>query len=349
MVKVKRSQAAKLFQSIDQWVADSVISAEQADKLRCSVEVSKFDYRSLAKYSFWFAIACFVISAGSFVLSPVFEAIVKFFELFFKFIDPRLAAGAGLAAISGGFYWWGLKRRATSPLTTYKNEALLFLGVLLTAGSMGSFASFFQPADGSLLLLLASIVYAALGLFFPSTQVWTFSLISIASWFGCKTGYMSGWGAYFFGMNYPLRFVPFSICIIALAFFFKSIKEPGRYQQFFKPTYIVGLFYLFMSLWILSIWGNGEGTNLLWSMVFGMTALGSIFHGLKNDDGAACKFGVTFFAINLYTKYFEYFWNVSDKALFFLLLGLSFWVIGTRAEKLWLFLSGKSQSISVNN
>ena len=39
------------------------------------------------------------------------------------------------------------------------------------------------------------------------------------------------------------------------------------------------------------------------------------------------KFGVTFLFINLYTKYFEFFWGVAHKAIFFTILALSFWVV----------------------
>jgi hypothetical protein len=37
----------------------------------------------------------------------------------------------------------------------------------------------------------------------------------------------------------------------------------------------------------------------------------------------------------MYTRYFEYFWNSMHKALFFALLGISFWLIGSKAEKYW--------------
>jgi hypothetical protein len=46
-------------------------------------------------------------------------------------------------------------------------------------------------------------------------------------------------------------------------------------------------------------------------------------------------FGLTFLFINLYTRYFEYFWNTLHKAIFFALLAISFWFIGSRAEKIW--------------
>jgi hypothetical protein len=338
-MKAKKSQALRLFQSIDQWVMESVISQEDGDRIKKSIEVTRFDYKRLAKYSFWFALACFVISAGTFIFSPVFKIIIDFVQQFFTFIDPKLAAVFVLTILAIVLYAWGLKRRSTCPHTVYKNEALFFLGVLLTAGALGSFCSLFEQKDIYAVFLFAAIIYGILGLYFPSKLVWVFALISVGSWFGCETGYMSDWGAYFFGMNYPLRFIPFSICVVALAFFFRFIQEPKKYQQFFKPTYIVGLLYLFMAFWILSIWGQGEGSNLLWSIMFSLVALGSILYGLKYDDGVARGFGITFFLINLYTKYFEYFWGVTHKAVFFFLLGLSFWLIGSHAEKIWLFIS----------
>lgn len=339
-MKAKKSQAVKLFQAIDQWIAESVISADEGAKLKASIEITRFDYRRLAKYSFWFAIACFVISAGAFVFSPIFKIIIDLFQQFFNIVNPRLVAALFLSVLASLLYAWGLRRRRTAPYAVYKNEALLFLGVLLTAGAIGCFSSLFeQQKDASPVFLFAAIIYAVLGLYFPSNLVWIFALISVGSWFGCETGYLSGSDTYFLGMNYPLRFIPFSLCIIALAFFFKSIKEPIKYQQFFKPTYVIGLLYLFMALWILSLWGENHNTILLWSVLFGSVALGSIFYGLRYDDGVARGFGITFFLINLYTKYFEYFWNVTHKAIFFFLLGLSFWVIGSHAEKLWVFIS----------
>ncbi len=338
-MKVKKAHAKQLFRAIDQWIADSVISPEDGEKLRNSIEVLRFDYKRLAKWSFWFAIGCFIISAGAFVISPIFATIVALFQKFFTIVDPRLASGIFLTALSGGLYYWGLRRRDKHPETTYKNEALFFLGVLLTAGAIGSFCSLIEgQKDFSPVFLIAAIIYGALGLYFPSGLVWVFALGSIGSWFGCETGYVSGGGEYFLGMNYPMRFIPFSACVLGLAYFFKT-KVHTRYYRFAKPTHVVGLLYLFMSCWILSVCGYKESSNLLWSVLFGLISLGTIYYGLKNDDGPARGFGITFFLINLYTKYFERFWDGTDKTVFFFILGLSFWLIGSRAEKIWIFIS----------
>jgi len=72
-----------------------------------------------------------------------------------------------------------------------------------------------------------------------------------------------------------------------------------------------------------------------WGLLFGLVAVGAIYYGLKQDDYTSRSFGITFLFINLYTKYFEYFWNGTHKAIFFLILAISFWFIGQRAEKIW--------------
>jgi len=60
-----------------------------------------------------------------------------------------------------------------------------------------------------------------------------------------------------------------------------------------------------------------------------------MFYGLKSNDVIAREFGITFLIIALYTKYFEYFWNQTNMAVFFLILAASFWLIGRKAEKIW--------------
>lgn len=77
--------------------------------------------------------------------------------------------------------------------------AVLFLG---SARHIGS-------DNLTMLLLLASTLYALLGLWFPSKVVWVFGLLSLGAWMGAETGYLSGGGMYFPGMAYPPRFVIF--------------------------------------------------------------------------------------------------------------------------------------------
>ena len=71
-----------------------------------------------------------------------------------------------------------------------------------------------------------------------------------------------------------------------------------------------------------------------WSLLFGVAAVVSIYNGIKEDDGMTRGFGITFLFINLYTRFFEYFWDNTHKAIFFAILAVSFWYLGSRAEKI---------------
>jgi hypothetical protein len=248
------------------------------------------------------------------------------------------------AALAAAIYYAGLKRRQKRPEKIFSNEAIILVGVLLTAASVAYLGKALDTGSGhfSILFLLSTAIYAALALWFPSKLVLIFSILSFGSWFGTETGYVSGWGAYFLGMNYPLRFVLFGGILVGVSFF---LKNNSKLSEFCKPTYIMGLLYLFIALWILSIFGNyGDIDNWYkvrqyelfhWGLLFALAAVGAIYYGLKQDDYASRSFGITFLFINLYTKYFEYFWDATHKAIFFLILAVSFWFIGRRAEKIW--------------
>jgi len=175
-----------------------------------------------------------------------------------------------------------------------------------------------------------------------SRLIWLFALVSLGSWFGTETGYQTNWALYFLGMNYPLRFVLFGLLLVAACYLLKNKKW---FSFFWELTYVVGMLYLFMSLWLLSIFGNYGSLDawwqikqlslFYWGIISAVVAGGFLLYGLKNKDVIAREFGVTFLIIFLYTKYFEYLWDHTNKTLFFGILGLSFWLIGRKAEKIW--------------
>ena len=345
-MEFSKKQGQFLTDTVNQWEADEIITREVADKLKSSFAVRSFDWKRLAKYSFWIAIICGVIAFGAIFAN---DDIMYFIRRIFTSSNIGLCIILGIMAAA--IYYLGLKRRKLHPEKIFSNEAIIFAGVLFTAASILYLGRAVDTGNGhfSILILFSTVVYAVLGLWFPSKLVWIFSILSLGAWFGTETGYESDWGAYFLGMNYPLRFVLFGAVLVGVSFFFKNnsifLKSKFKLSDFYKSTYILGLLYLFIALWLLSIFGNygdmdswyeAKQIELLhWSLLFGLVAIGAIYYGLKEDDYTSRSFGITFLLINLYTRYFELFWNEVDKTIFFLLLAVSFWLIGSRAEKIW--------------
>ena len=338
-MKLTKRKAKLVGAVIDEWIAEEVVSSDQGRMLRESYEVVGFDWKRLAKYSFWAAIACIIISVAAVLSDDYIRRLLE--TLFNAPAIIKCLAGAIVAAL---IFYAGVRRKYRSPEKIYSNEAIFFLGVLATAVSIAFFGEAIDSGNNhfSILFLIATIIYGGLGLWFPSKLVWIFALISLGSWMGTETGYVSGWGAYYLGMNFPLRFVLFGLVLTAASSGF--YKWPDR-SDFLKPTRVMGLLYLFIALWIMSIFGNygdmhswhrAEQIELFhWSLLFGVAALAAIYHGIKMDDAMTRGFGLTFLFINLYTRFFEYFWEGLHKAIFFALLAVSFWYLGSRAERIW--------------
>lgn len=333
-----KTQGNFLLDTIGQWEAQKTIPPETAGILRQSVSIRPFDWKKLAKYSFWIAIICLLITIGSVITD---RALLRLLQSLFDMPDGMRAVS--LALLASAAFYAGFCRRRKKPERVFSNEAIFFLGVLLCAGAITFLGRAIDTGSGhfSLLLLLAAIVYGALGLTLSSKLIWVFSLLSLGSWFGAETGYVSGWGAYYLGMNYPTRFVLFGAVLTGLSFGFGHLAP---LRQFKHSTYVMGLLYLFIALWILSIFGNYDHERwsrisqialLRWGLLFALAAIAAIIYGLKQDDYTSRSFGITFLFINLYTKYFEFFWDTTHKALFFLIMALSFWIIGNYAEKIW--------------
>jgi len=339
-MQVSKKEARTLNKAIANWKETDMVSDQEAEKLRKSYQVSAFDWKRLARYSFWLAISCIVIA--------LFAALAD--EWLMELFERIFSASASVKCIvftllAGGLYFLGIKRKGKYPDKIFSNEAVFFLGVVATAIAIGFLGEALATGSDhfSILLLLAALIYGALGLWFPSRLVWVFSLLSLGSWFGAETGYVSGWGAYYLGMNYPLRFVLFGLVLTFSGTF--VFRQWSSRREFLRPTRAMGLLYLFIALWIMSIFGNygdaeeweaAEQIELFhWSLLFALASFAAIYHGIKYDDAMTRGFGLTFIFINLYTRFFEYFWDGTHKALFFALLALGFWYLGSRAEKIW--------------
>ena len=348
---IPRRQHRVLTRAIERWRADGVVSAETAEVLRRSIVPAPFDWRRLAAYAFVIAVVCAVIAVTALVADRMLMDLLA--RLFSAPDAIKSLAFAGLAAL---VFAWALRRRRRAAERVYSNEAIFLVGVLALAAAVGFFGAAVDRGTGhfSVLFLLAAVLYLLLGLAFPSRQVWIFGLLSLGAWMGTETGYVSGWGAYYLGMNYPLRFVLFGAALGLLGLASERLAaDPraaslaARLRLMAPATKVMGYLNLFIALWIMSIFGNyGDMTRwervrqyelFHWSLLFGAAAIAAIWYGLKRDDGVLRGFGLTFLFINLYTRFFEYFWNSIHKAAFFAVLAVSFWYVGSRAEAIWHF------------
>jgi hypothetical protein len=361
-ISLPRKHHGIITQALQRWRESGVIDEQTASRLTDSIVVASFDWQRTARYAFITAIFCLVIAVGAILAD---EVLMKLLMRIFN--APAIVKCGFFAAVSAAIFWYGLFLRKRYPHRLYGNESVFFLGVLALAASVFFLGVAIDTGTGhySVLFLIASVLYALLALWFPSALVWVFGLLSLGAWMGTETGYVSGHGMYFLGMNYPLRFVIFGGALTALGIAGQhSFVAAGAGSSTFKDrllsmspqTKVIGLLNLFIALWIMSIFGNyGDMTQwhkvrqhelLHWSLLFGAAAIAAIWYGLRRDDGVLRGFGLTFLFINLYTRFFEYFWDSIHKAAFFAVLAVSFWYLGSRAEAIWHFGQRRLQSNS---
>lgn len=337
-MNVTRKQERIIRRALSEWQQEGALNADEYQKLAGSLKRVAFDWQRLSRYAFWTALACIVIAFGSFFAdSELLESILAFFA-FSSF--SRIVLPALLAAI---FYLWGFSRQRRETQWHYSTKAIVFIGVLLTAIALWQLGERFDNGRGNVapLFLVGCVIYGLVGFFSRSGLVWLFFLLALGNWFGAETGYMSGWGAYWLGMNYPIRFILFGAALLLLCYLLQGLLIK---RQLFTVSKAMGLTYLFIALWIMSIFGNydvdswysmSSATLLPWALLFAVASGVCIAIALKTDDSMLRRFGVTFLAINLYTRYFEYFWDGMHKVLFFMILAGSLALIGRYAEKIW--------------
>lgn len=338
-LNLDRPESEFLDRVISDWQKNGLVDEEQADKLRNSYEVKGFDWMRLAKYSFWIALACGVVSFTFLIVNDTIVNLIK--KLYYT---PDIVISILSAVMAVLFFIWGRRLEKRFPEKVFSNEAVIFTGILFTACCIAYLGKTFDNGSGhfSLLFLLSVFVYGILAYRLDSKLIWLFALVSLGSWFGTETGYQTHWSYYFLGMNYPLRFVVFGVLSVVACHLFRNKKW---FSDFWELTYVIGLLYLFMSLWLISIFGNygtidswwkvKQISLFYWGIIAGVVAIGFLFYGLKQKDAIAREFGITFLLIFIYTKYFEYFWDNTNHTLFFAILAVSFWLIGRKAEKIW--------------
>lgn len=296
----------------------------------------RWDWRSLGR---WFAIfGALTMAAGCAVLA----------REWFGFTLEKLALllAFGTVGLFGAGQWLRPRGYPWTQRTLELLGGLALIGLTFTLGMIYSSGSGNWPA----LLLMDLLLLLPLSYLLRNLLLLVLSAVVFFTWFGGVTGYVSGWGAYWFGMNYPLRFL-LAGAVIALLGLAHRGAERGvlqRFPGFFYVWLASGVFFAEMALWLMSLFGNFGSIweyhresaaelllfNLLWAGGNGaLLWLGARFQ-LRMLRG----FAVTYIIIQGYTLFF---WHVAGE------LGgvLSLFLAGASALGLVAWLEGRRRRL----
>lgn len=148
----------------------------------------------------------------------------------------------------------------------------------------------------------------------------------------CVIAYVSArvgtWGGLYwidFGRR-PENFFPAAVTL----FLFPQFIDHARLAGFAVVYRMFGLLTLFLPMLVLANWGEISYLDLDPDIVEGLYQLagfagstGAIWLGARRHWPEVVNTGVVFFVIFLYTKFFDWWWEIMPKYLFFLVLGLA--------------------------
>jgi hypothetical protein len=323
--------------ALDQWLRDGLIDTQAHARIAQLYPLTRWDWRSLGRWFLTFG----AISLATGLLILVHEHLT--------FTLPMLAGGLGVLMV-GLFVagrWLLGKQLKLFGATLELLGGFALVGLSLVLGMIYSDGSGNWPA----LLLVDLLLLLALSYVLNNVLLLTLCSVLFFIWFGGRSGYESGWGAYWFGMNYPLRFLA---AALAMALFgFVHLRGEAlwlaRYSGFAKVWISAGLFMAQMSLWLLSLFGSyslidgpwylaGTGELLLFNGLWAAFSLGLLGLGIGLRFSMLVGYGATFFIIQLYTLFFTYVaqtlgWFVSLLLVGGSLLGLVVWLEGKRQQR----------------
>lgn len=322
-----------LLKAIHTWKSEGIISEELANTLTARVQTDKKYKSTLAQYFFIFAITCILLS---FLTIFIDDKIIEKIKLYLSVSNLVIFfTSTILTAIS--FYIIQRKKQIVNEYEFEIYTLLATLGLLISITYLCKIIGFGEYYTGY--LSLTFITTFCLSLLLRSNSLFICSMVASVLLYGTLTTWQAVDGL-FLKLNYPARFTVFGVFIV---FFSGLFKRFYLLNKFYRLTYLFGIIILFTSLWGLSVFGNYSNfiewqkvrqiQIVPYSILFGIFGFFLFFFGTKLKDYASRDIGVFAILANLYTIYFEFFWENINKGIFFIILALSFWMLGKQMEK----------------
>ena len=323
-MQADKDEEKVLRQALEEWRAGGIISEEQAEAMQRSIVTKTSERQQLAQYFFIIAVSSALLAFGALFID---EKLLEQLRRTFLLSNFTICGIATLLAVVA--FWYAERRRGA--ISTVSYEVYMLPGGLCTLVALVYLCKEIGNGRGYTLFTgLTAICFLALSLAFRSRVLWVACLAALMGWFGAFSTVFSR-NNLFLGMNYPVRFTVFGLAVIAVSFLQERLQ---RIRDMRGLTYHVGLIIFFTGLWGVSVFGNfgsldawravRQAQMLPFALVSGAVTAAGLYIGIHRHDETLRDYSILFLLINLYTRYFEYFWDSLNKGLFFLVLAVSF-------------------------
>ncbi|MDR3680711.1 MAG: DUF2157 domain-containing protein [Flavipsychrobacter sp.] len=332
-MEVTKQEYEIIQNALDEWGKENVLPPDEVHRLKATVTVQASQRQQIAQYFFIIALSCTLLAFGAiFIDEKLLEQVKKYFSL------GNITIAISTALLTAAWFWYIQARKSHLSTTAY--EVYHVFGALGVLTSLVYFAKMVTPTGSyTLLFLIASVLLFILSIAFRARSLWICAVLALLAWYSSFSTTHSD-QYLFWGMNYPVRFALFGLVLLGFSFIQLNIKSV-LYAQ--RITFATGLVLFSLALWGVSIFGNinylSEWAKVRqvhvigYSIVFAAAAIISFWLGIKYKDDLARDMGILFLLINLYTRYFEFFWDSMNKGIFFLVLAVTFGILGHQLQK----------------
>ncbi len=336
-MQMEKKEAELMDKMILQWKEEGIVDDATSEKMKASYTVEDSNNNVLSTYALVASVSCGLLAFGALVMDEKWIELIRR-----KFDFSEVTVGLCFVLLSAFFVYLSYRRNKKTPAAQATNEAFNITIVLSLAVAIAYIGRSigYQNGNYAPVLLLAALLYGSTGVLLRSQLLWITMLLTLAGWWGAQTFYWSKGGDYFLHMNYALRMSVFGLLVLLLQWLSAGVRS---LSVFARITRIMGWVFFLTATWSLSILGNSsnfeawlqvrQGKLWFWALGFSLLLLVLIVYAFKKKDTFLRDICLVFFLVNIYSRYFEYFWDKTNKGLFFIILAFSFWWIGRAAEK----------------
>ena len=270
---------------------------------------------------------------GLFALFQLGLAVLAFIALM---SESAGVAGLLLALVSAGLWFWGVR------MATDSQQRHPFTGAVLVTASLaaafGVLLLLYLAVGGDredqaipMLMLLTGLLAGLTAYRYRLRWPLLLALLLFFHGLGAWHAY-AGHGAYLAHIQDERLMAVIALAAIFLGLWHERRLEIGPLRRCagFGALYLIfGLLYLNLSLWFLTLFGR----PLDWVLLFTAAGIAQIIVGARLHDGRFTGFGIVFLAINLYTRFFEHFWERLSLGSLFLIGGALAMAFGFACER----------------
>lgn len=251
--------------------------------------------------------------------ASVFFLFYQFWGAFSEAAQVAVLVGAALATLGLTFYVQG---RDASGYFTKLAALVAFACFVLNVSMLGQI---FNIAHSDKALLPWAAYALLLAYACDLRLLLVAGLLCLDAYVAARVG---TWGGMYWldvGSR-PENFIPLSLALFLLP----QVVAHRRREDFPAVYRLVGLISLLLPILVLSNWGGGS--YLTWEtrtiegfyQVAGFAlSAAAVWLGLRRHWADTANGGTVFFVIFLFTKFFDWWWHIMPKWLFFLLIGLT--------------------------